>query len=95
MSNLKICPCGIAADDCDYHKPAESDQQWTLLPSAYPGHEWPTVRFRMADGTWYSAISFKDDKLDDLNRIAKQIGDYHQLQVRKALDGIFKDNEPI
>lgn len=21
MNQVKICPCGIAADDCDYHKP--------------------------------------------------------------------------
>lgn len=85
MNNTAICPCGIHRDDCDYHKPAPESEPDTLRYSAYPDSEAPTHRFLTADGTWYSAICFKDDKLEDLKKVAKQIGDYREAQVIKAL----------
>jgi hypothetical protein len=46
MNQIDICPCGIAADDCDYHKP-ETKEYFTGTP--YKG----TVRYTyVGNGEW-------------------------------------------
>lgn len=42
VSNVKICACGIAADDCDYHKPEKQEvttfKAETMVEYVYQGN---------------------------------------------------------
>jgi hypothetical protein len=87
MSTITICPCGIAKDDCDYHKPGTEEY--------FAGQVYKNIEYVYTGNGQWEIQSVPDPKMDALQAIAERVGDYHQAQVRKALQDAFYPSKDL
>jgi hypothetical protein len=91
MADVKICACGIAADDCDYHKPVPESEPKTL--KFIPG---TGVRLTEDDSEitpFLGTVDLYDPKMALVIDVAKRVGDWYYQEQMKAFVGVFGRND--
>lgn len=86
--DLKLCKCGIAEVDCDYHKPEEKSNEYIAFPDGKTIHI-PLSNPIKWTGKWNIP---KDSKLDYINGVAKRIGNRWRAEVINLMAGVYLDN---
>jgi hypothetical protein len=84
VSTITICPCGIAKDDCDYHKPETKEY------FAGQVYKYNFEYVYTGNGQW-EIQSVPERKMDSLQAIAKRVGDWHDQRLQELMLAAYKD----
>lgn len=93
---IDVCKCGIARDDCDYHRPEQDD--FTVhgeLIAYFPGQVYKGVEYRYVgdgvsgNGQWEIVVP-EDSKEEWMRAVGKQVGDQHAASLVQMMVAAYK-----